>query len=405
MIPYGRQWIDEQDIEAVVKVLRSDWLTTGPMVEAFEESVAEFAGAKYAVAVSSGTAALHAAMSAVGVGPGDEVIIPPITFAATGNAVVFQGGTPVFADVNPDTLLIDPTKIVAKITPRTKAIVAVDYAGQPCDYDALRAIADRHDLVLVADACHALGAEYKGRKVGTLADLSVFSFYPVKHITTGEGGMVLANDTKFIAKMRRFRNHGIATDYHQRSELGTWYYEMVDLGYNYRISDFQCALGLSQLRKLPHWIARRQEIAKRYHEAIASISAVNPLCVSPEVFHAYHLYVIRLDLDQLKADRATIFTVLRHEGIGVNVHYIPVHLHPFYRMCFGTGPQLCPVAEATYEQILSLPIFPAMTDQDIAHVIAAVRKVVDSHTVRATGQKNYGRPEKCLKRLNRCSNG
>lgn len=376
MLPYGRQWISEEDIEAVVRVLRSDWITSGPMVEEFEKQVAGFLGSKYAVAVSCGTAALHAAMYAAGVFPGDEVIVPAMTFVASVNAVVFQGGTPVFADVDPHTLLIEPTAVEARITPRTKAIVAVDYTGQPCDYDVLRAIGDRHGLILIADACHAFGAEYKGKRVGVLADLTVFSFHPVKHITTGEGGMTVTENPEFATKMRRFRNHGINIDSRQRSELGTWCYEMVDLGYNYRLSDFQCALGISQLRKLPSWIARRREIAGRYDPAFAAIPGVKPLRTVPEAKHAYHLYVIRLDLDRLRADRATVFAALRREGLEVNVHYMPVHLHPFYRERFGTRPGLCPVAEAAYESILSLPIFPAMTDQDVERVIAAVRKVV-----------------------------
>jgi len=396
MIPYGRHLVDEDDIEAVVKVLRSDWLTTGPMVQAFEEEMAAFVGTRHAVAVSSGTAALHATMYAAGIGSGDEVILPPMTFAATANAVLFQGGIPVFADVDPDTLLIDPDEVEQKITPRTKAIIAVDYTGHPCDYDALRAIADRHNLVLIADACHALGAEYKGEKVGTLADLTAFSFHAVKHITTGEGGMVVTDDLEARERMRRFRNHGIATDHHCRTEQGTWYYEMVDLGYNYRITDFQCALGTSQLRKLPGWIVRRQEIAGRYNDAFANMNAMRPLYVRPNVLHAYHLYVVRLDPERLAADRQTIFSSLRKEAIGVNVHYIPVNLHPFYRGRFGSGLGLCPVAEAAYTQILSLPIFPAMTDQDIEYVIAATRKVVERWTVGDTFRKREERGSNAL---------
>jgi perosamine synthetase len=381
MIPYGRQWVDEDDIQAVVKVLRSDWLTTGPMVEKFEKAVAEFVNAKYGVAVSSGTAALHAAMDSAEIGSGDEVIVPPMTFAATANAVVFQGGTPVFADIDPDTLLLDPNQVEAKITPRTKAIIAVDFAGQPCDYDALRAISDRHGLILVADACHALGAEYKGRKVGTLADLTIFSFHPVKHITTGEGGMVITDNPEFAAKMCRFRNHGISTEHRERAEKGTWYYEMVDLGYNYRITDFQCALGLSQLKKLPYWIELRRKIAKHYEAAFDNINSLKLLSVSSDVKHVYHLYVIRLKLEQLKLDRAAVFSALRNEGIGVNVHYIPVYLHPYYRGLLGTKPGLCPVAEAAYNQIITLPIFSSMDDSDVEDVIRALCKVVDAATI------------------------
>jgi perosamine synthetase len=376
MIPYGRQCLDEEDIQRVVEVLHSDWLTTGPMVEKFEQAVADFVCSKYAVAVSSGTAALHAAMAAVGIGPGDEVIVPTMTFAATANAVVFQGGHPVFVDVLPSTLLINPSELEAKITSKTKALIAVDYAGQPCDYDALRAIADKHRLILIADACHSLGAEYKGRKVGTLADLTVFSFHPVKHITTGEGGMVVTETAEYAEKMRRFRNHGIPTDHRQRAEVGTWFYEMTDLGYNYRLTDFQCALGLSQLQKLPNWIARRREIARKYDLAFATFPGIKPLDTSLDVAHSYHLYVIQLVGDQARGDRAVVFETLRKEGIGVNVHYVPVHLHPFYRERFATHPGMCPVAEAVYEHILSLPIFPSMEDREVREVIETVRRVV-----------------------------
>jgi perosamine synthetase len=378
-LPYGRQWLDGDDIAPVVDVLRSDWLTTGPKVNEFEDAFADFVGAQEAVAVSNGTAALHATMYAADIGSGDEVIVPPMTFAASANCVVYQGGTPVFADVDPNTLLIDPAQVEANITPRTKAIVAVDYTGQPCDYDALRTIADRHDLALVADACHAVGGSYKGRPVGSLADLSTFSFHPVKHITTGEGGMITTDDPELARRMRVFRNHGITTDHRQREKEGSWFYEMVDLGYNYRLTDVQCVLGLSQLRKLPGWVKRRQEIARRYDEAFANLTAVQPLAVREEVSHAYHLYMVQLDLEQLKVDRAQVFSALVAEGIGVNVHYIPVHLHPFYREQFGTGPGLCPVAEAAYERLVTLPMFPRMSDGDVGDVIAAVRKVTEAY--------------------------
>jgi len=373
-IPYGHQCVEEDDIKAVVDVLRSDWLTTGPAVDAFEKAVAEFVGAEYGVAVSSGTAALHTAMYAVGIGPGDEVIVPSMTFAATANAVVFQGAAPVFCDVDTDTLLINPNLIETKINSRTKAIIAVDYAGQPCDYDALRDIADRNDLVLVADACHSIGAEYKGRKVGVLADLTTFSFHPVKHITTGEGGMVVTNNPEYCKRMRRFRNHGITLDHQQRAEKGAWFYEIVDLGYNYRITDFQCALGMSQLNKLPDWIKRRQEIASRYDKAFEDLTMVEPLGVASYVSHVYHLYVIKLR----DIDRDKVFSSLRAAGIGVNVHYIPVHLHRFYCERFGTKEGNCPVAEAVYKQILSLPMFPAMTDEDVGAVISTVKKTTSN---------------------------
>jgi perosamine synthetase len=375
LLAYGRQSLDADDIAAVTEVLGSDWLTTGPKVVAFEQALSQVVGVPEVVAVSNGTAALHAAMYALGIGPGDEVIVPAMTFAATANCVVFQGGTPIFADVDADTLLIDPEDVERKITPRTRAIIAVDYAGQSCDYDTLRAIADRHNLRLVDDACHALGGSYRGRAVGSLADLNTFSFHPVKHITTGEGGAIGTEDPALAQRMRIFRNHGITTDHRQREAQGSWFYEMVDLGFNYRLSDIQCALGISQLRKLPEWIARRQTIAQRYDRAFASIESIMPLHVRPEVSHAYHLYVVRLDGEYLPAERATIFAALRAEGIGVNVHYIPVHLHPFYRTHFGTGPGNCPVAEAAYQRIVSLPIFPAMTDADCDDVIAALQKI------------------------------
>ena len=365
-LPYGRQVIGEDDIAAVVAALRSDWLTTGPRVNEFERAVAEFCGARHGVAVSSGTAALHAAMAAIGIGPGDEVIVPAMTFAATANAVVYQGGTPVFADVEAETLLLDPNSVQERITARTKAIVAVDYAGQPCDYSALRALADRHGLRLVADACHSLGAEFKGRKVGTLADCTVFSFHPVKHLTTGEGGMVLTEDDELATSMRRFRNHGISTDHRQREAIGTWQYEMVELGYNYRISDFQCALGTSQLAKLPVFLARRREIAAQYREAFAGSATIRPLAVRPEGLSAWHLYVVRLAGGVV---RETVFHQLRERGIGVNVHYLPVHLHPFYQERFGLRPGLCPVAESAYEAILSLPIWPGMNEEQVERVV------------------------------------
>jgi UDP-4-amino-4,6-dideoxy-N-acetyl-beta-L-altrosamine transaminase len=376
MIPYGRQTIDEDDIKAVNDVLRTDWLTTGPKVMEFEQAVADYVGAKYAVAVSSGTAALHAAMYAIGIGPGDEVVVTPITFAASVNCVVYQGGTPVFADVDPDTLLLDPAKVEEKITEKTKAIIGVDYAGQPCDWDKLQEIANKHGLRLVADGCHALGAEYKGSKVGSLSDMTIFSFHPVKHITTGEGGMITTDDPVLAGRMRLFRTHGITTDAIQREGNDSGFYEMVDLGYNYRITDFQCALGISQLQKLPRFLKCRRAIAARYDEAFMDFSGITPLAVHKESFHAYHLYVVRVDSDTLGIDRTMLFTNLRKRGIGVNVHYIPVHLHPFYRNKFHTGLGLCPIAESAYEQIVSLPMFPGMADKDVEKVIAEVKNNV-----------------------------
>ena len=375
-IPYGRQDIDEQDIAAVVEVLRSDWLTTGPKVEEFERAFAERVGAKEAVAVSSGTAALHAMMFALGIGAGDEVIVPAMTFAATANCVVYQGGTPVFADVDPESLLLGPEQAERAITDRTKALVAVDYAGQPCDYDALGDIARRSGVALLADACHALGGSYKGRPVGSLGLLNAFSLHPVKHITAGEGGIVTTGDRTLATRMRAFRNHGITTDHRQRERLGSWYYEMRNLGYNYRLTDFQCALGISQLRKLTRWVSRRREIAARYDEEFREVPGLRPLARGNDVDHAYHLYVVRLNLPLLRFGRGEIFSAFRSAGIGVNVHYIPVHLHPFYRERFGTVPGLCPVAERAYEEILSLPVFPRMSDSEVGEVVRVVIRIM-----------------------------
>jgi len=307
------------------------------------------------------------------------VIVPSMTFAASANCVIYQGGTPVFADVHPDTLLIDPADLESKISARTKAIVAVDYAGQPCDYDALRDISAQYGLPLVDDAAHSLGGQYKGRSVGTLADLNTFSLHPVKHITTGEGGMITTDNVNLAQKMRIFRNHGITTDHRQRAEQGSWFYEMVDIGFNYRMSDFQCTLGISQLGKLNPWVKRRQEIASLYDFAFEQNLAVSPLTVRANIEHAYHLYVIQLNLDQLTVDRNVVFQALRAEGIGVNVHYIPVHLHPFYKNRIGTDEGLCPLAERAYQRIISLPMFPRMMDEDVQDVITAVSKVISAY--------------------------
>ena len=365
-LPYGRQIIDDDDIAAVVETLRSAWLTTGPAVERFEADICAFTGARHGVAVSNGTAALHAALHALGIGPGDEVIVPPMTFAATANCVLYQGGYPVFADVEPDTLIIAPRAVDAAITPRTKAVIGVDYAGQPCDWESLRFIADTRGLALVADACHALGAEYKGRKVGTLADISVLSFHPVKHITTGEGGMCLTDDPALAQRMRIFRNHGITTTASQREKTGGWFYEMVELGYNYRITDIQCALGASQLKKLPVWLAQRNEIAQAYDAAFAGTD-IRPLAKKTDCFHAYHLYVVRVP------ERDAAFKRLREHGIGANLHYVPVHLHPYYREKLGTKAGMLPTAEAAYREVLTLPLWPGMEAADVERVVGRLQ--------------------------------
>lgn len=372
MIPYGKHFIDKEDIAAVIDVLRSAWLTTGPQVDSFETAVAEATGSGWGVAFSSGTAALHAAMYAIGVGPGDEVIVAAMTFAATANCVAYQRATPVFADVTPENLLIDCNGIEALITERTRAIIGVDYAGHPCDWDKLRRIADCHGLFLVADSCHALGSTYKGRPTGSIADLTAFSFHPVKHITTGEGGMITGTDPNLQLRLKRFRNHGIDSDFRQREKEGAWFYQMVDLGFNYRITDLQCALGKSQLRKLPRFLSQRRKIAGIYDQAFQNIDAVSPLAVSGDVEHAYHLYVVRIDFARTGSDRNTFFRYMQQKEIRTNVHYIPVHLHPYYREQYGTSPEQCPEAVKAYAQIVSLPMYPGLSETEQNHVIESI---------------------------------
>lgn len=411
MLPYSRQSIDDTDIAAVVEVLKSDWLTTGPAVEKFERGVAEFVGAETAVALCNGTAALHAAMSVLGIGPGDEVIVPAITFVATANAVLYQGARPVFADVCPQTLLIDPASVSSLITPRTRAVVAVDYAGQPADYPALRQIADRHGLALIADACHSLGGSLlrfsstcaagpepvasdgysassnAGRreaasesKVGTLADLTCFSFHPVKPMTTGEGGMVVALDPTWSSPLRAFRNHGIDRDFRQREQAGGHAYGMTQLGFNYRMCDIQAALGSSQLRRLNEWTERRRQLWQRYATRLQDLTPwVAPLEVREVCRSAHHLQVVRLRVPGI---RDQVFQDLRRRGIGVNVHYLPVYRHPHYQENLGYSFHQCPEAEAAYNEILSLPLFPEMRESDVDDVVEklgeAVRHALDS---------------------------
>jgi perosamine synthetase len=385
LLPYGRQSIEESDIRAVVEVLRSDWLTTGPKVGEFEEAFAVRVGAAYAVSFTSGTAALHAAAFAAGLKPGDEAITTPLTFAATANCVLYQGATPVFADVSHDTINLDPELAAEKISPRTRVLLPVDYAGHPAAMTQFAEMARRHGLIVIEDACHALGAEYQGRCVGSLADMTVFSFHPVKHVTTGEGGMVTTGNPQFAEMLRRFRNHGISSDVRQRQSAGQWHYEMVLLGFNYRLPDFACALGLEQLKRLDANLARRREIAATYTAAFCEMPGVIPPAVRKEANPAWHLYPIRLDLPRLTADRAQIFRALRAENIGVNVHYIPVHLHPYYRERFGYRGGEFPVAEDAYGRLISLPMFHGMTDGDVADVIAAASKVIQHFMRRRDG--------------------
>jgi perosamine synthetase len=383
LLPYGRQSISEEDIQAVVDVLRSDWLTTGPKVAEFEEAFAAWVGAKYAVAFSSGTAALHGAAFAAGLKPGDEAITSPLTFAATANCVLYQGARPVFADVSPDTLNLNSDRFADCITTNTRSVLPVDYGGHPADLDPILALAERHGLIVIEDACHALGAEYHGRRTGSMAHMSAFSFHPVKHLATGEGGMVTTDRADLAESLRRFRNHGISSDGRQRHASGQWHYEMVSLGFNYRLTDIACALGLSQLKKLEANLVRRREIAARYTAAFRNLRGVLAPSVRPNVNPAWHLYPIRVNTAHLNTDRAHVFRALRAENIGVNVHYIPVHLHPYYRQRFGYRGGEYPVAEAAYEQLISLPIFHGMTDRDVVDVIAAVRKVLAAFAERA----------------------
>jgi perosamine synthetase len=381
LLPYGRQSIDDADILAVVEILKSDWLTTGPKIAEFEERFAAWLGTRHAVSFSSGTAALHGAAFAAGLGPGDEAITTPMTFCATANCILYQGATPVFADVSPDTLNLDPGEVSRKISARTKAIIAVDYAGHPAALDELGQLARTQvrPALLIEDACHALGAEYRGKRVGGIADMTVFSFHPVKHLTTGEGGMVATNDARLAETLRRFRNHGIGSEARQRQESGQWFYEMVMLGFNYRLTDIACALGLSQLEKLSSNLARRREIAAHYTAAFRAVPGLIPPSVRAEVNPAWHLYPIRIDLAKLTVDRGEIFRALRAENIGVNVHYIPVHLHPYYRDQLGHGAGEFPVAEAAYERLISLPMFHGMTDADVDDVVRAVSKVISPY--------------------------
>jgi perosamine synthetase len=375
LLPYGRQSIDEDDIEAVVEVLRSDWLTTGPKVAEFEEAFAARVQAKYAVSFSSGTAGLHGAAFAAGLKPGDEAITSPMTFAATANGVLYQGATPVFADLRADTLNLDPDEVKARMTRRTRALIPVDYAGHPAEMDVILELAARHGLVVIEDACHALGAEYRGRSTGSIADMTVFSFHAVKHLATGEGGMVTTGLADYAEKLRQFRNHGISSDARQRQRDGQWHYEMLALGYNYRLTDLACALGLSQLKKLDANLRRRREIAARYSAEFSSLPEVIVPVVRDGVNPAWHLYPIRLRPEKMSADRAQVFRALRAENIGVNVHYIPVHLHPYYRDRFAYRGGEYPVAEDAYERLISLPMFHGMNDQDVDDVVAAVKKV------------------------------
>ncbi len=397
MISYGRQFIDDEDIAAVVAVLKSDYLTQGPAVAAFEEAFAAKVGAKHAIAVNSGTAALHACTFALRLGPSDEVIVPPITFTATANCALFVGATPVFADVTPSGH-IDPAQIEKKLTNKTKAVIAVDYAGIPCDYERILAICKNAGIPLICDACHSLGAAWRSKPTGSIGLLNCFSFHPVKHIATGEGGMVTTDDDTLAQTIRDFRTHGITKDasrflgltpnnpfaetfaplrssvsQNPLDEFGPWYYEMHALGFNYRMSDINAALGLSQLKKLDRFVARRREIAARYTEAFSAVPHLKTPSEPGDAASSWHLYPVQIDFEKLGRTRTAIMQTLRDRGIGTQVHYIPVHLQPFYRARLDTRAGQCPASESLYPKLLSLPMFAAMTEADVALSIESVR--------------------------------
>lgn len=376
---YGKQSVDEEDIKAVEEVLRSDYLTCGPKIGEMEQALADYTGAKYAVAVSNGTAALHCACIVAGVGHGDEVITTPITFAASANCALYCGARPVFADINPETYNIDPASIREHITEKTKAIVAVDFTGQVVEYEAIRAICDEYNLVFIEDAAHSLGTKYNGKQVGSLADMTTFSFHPVKTITGGEGGAILTNNPEYHKRLVLAHAHGITHEEAWMEDTpheGPWYYEQIELGYNYRITDFQAALIISQMKKLDKFIARRKEIVQRYNEAFANIPEIIVQKEIPESDTCRHLYIIRLDLDKLNCTRREFFDAMSAENVQCQIHYVPVYWFPYYQQ-LGYKKGLCPKAEDVYKGIMSIPLYPRMTNQDVDDVIHAVSKVVE----------------------------
>ena len=378
MLRYATQSVNEADRIAVDHVLSSDWLTTGPAVADFENALCDYTGARYAVAVSTGTAALHAAAYTAGIRKGDEVIVPAISFVASSNCVLYQGGIPVFCDLSPDTLNIDPADVERKITSKIRAIVAVDFAGHPCDHDALKALADKHSIPIIEDAAHSLGAAFAGRQVGTLQQLTTLSFHPVKHITTGEGGAILTNDYEMTKAMRSFRHHGIDLDLHSRGQVNSWAYDVLTLGYNYRIPDINCALGKSQLTRLDGWLSRRREIVSKYEELLNVLPMLQLPKEREGCTSSWHLYIVRLNLDTISVPREKVFSALRAENIGVNVHYIPIPWMTHYAN-LGYRRGQWPVAEGEYERIITLPLYPAMTNQDVADVVEALYKVWDTY--------------------------
>ena len=379
---YGHQYIDEADIQAVVEVMKSDYLTCGPKIGELEKKLCDVTGAKYAVVCANGTAALHIAALCAGVGEGDEVITTPITFAASANCALYCGARPVFADIDPETYNIDPAKVEAAITPRTKAVVAVDYTGQSVELGPIREICKKHGLVLIEDGAHVIGTTYKGLPNGSIADMTTFSFHPVKTVTGGEGGAVLTNDEILYKKLLLYRAHGITREEKlmEHEPDGPWYYEQISLGYNYRITDMQAALIISQLDKLPMFSARRKEIVKRYDEAFRKMPELFVQREIPESDTTRHLYILRIVPEKLKINRRQFFDALAAENVHCNVHYIPTYYFPYYEK-LGYRRGLCPHAEKLYEEILSLPLYYAMSDEDVESVIEAVKKIVNYYRV------------------------
>ena len=372
-IPYGHQWIDEEDIKEVVKVLRSDWITTGPNVEEFESALCRYIGCKYAVAINSGTSALDIAVQTLNLPKGSEVITTPFTFVGTSNAILYNNSKPVFADIEKETRNINPEGIKKKITEKTKAIIYVDYAGHPCDIEEIKEIAEAYDLYLVEDACHAIGAGYKGKTVGNFADMTVFSFHPVKHITTGEGGAVVTNNEDFYEKLKMLRNHGIDKSALDRfGPKAGWAYDLKFLGRNYRITDFQAALGISQLKKLDAFISRRREIAGMYNEAFEAIPEIKTPVVTPYVKPVWHIYTVLLK----NQDRDIFFSRMRERNIGVNVHYIPIYRFSYYQKYFNFNPKHFPVTEKVFSKIVTLPLFPKMGDEEVEYVINTAKETI-----------------------------
>jgi dTDP-4-amino-4,6-dideoxygalactose transaminase len=379
-LPFHRPWIDDDEIAEVVDTLRSGWLTLGPKTLRFEAEFAKYLGARHAVAVSSATAGLHLALDVAGIRPGDEVITTPYTFTATAATVLHVGARPVLADIRPDTLNIDPVEVERRITPRTRALVPVHMAGLPCDMEPLRALAERHGLLVIEDAAHALPARYRGRTIGTLSDLTVFSFYAGKNITTGEGGMVTTEREDFAERLRTRRLHGISRDAWKRyTAEGAWYYEVDYPGFKYNMTDLNAAIGLHQLEKSDRFHEIRSRYARRYTDGLGDLPELVLPTVPADREHAWHLYLVRVRPETLTIDRAAVIEQLRAANIGTSVHFIPLHLHPHYRAAFGYRPEDFPLALAAYRGAISLPLYPRMTDADVDDVVRTLRRIVGAH--------------------------